>query len=178
MSINVGEVIAVRGVKITLRISEESNKETLFYKGNRFKGVSIQEHIAVRRGLREIICVVEGEYLDERRFDKDGETIHYVRTVEAKPIGHFDGRVFVEGIKFLPMIKDPAYLLPEDVISGIYSQNTGDGLVVGRTLKEGVAISLPWERLFNTHIGIFGNTAVEVKHSSPTLYAAPSAQTR
>lgn len=33
MSIRIGEVIAVHGTKITLKIDEQSSKETLFYDG-------------------------------------------------------------------------------------------------------------------------------------------------
>ncbi|WP_395351832.1 hypothetical protein [Variovorax sp. UC122_21] len=54
MSIQVGEVIAVNGVKITLKIDEDSSKETLFYAGEKYKGVSIREYIAIQRGFRHI----------------------------------------------------------------------------------------------------------------------------
>lgn len=37
MSINVGEVIAVRGTQITLRIFDESSLETIFYDGKNTK---------------------------------------------------------------------------------------------------------------------------------------------
>lgn len=33
MSIRVGEVIAVHGTKLVLKIDEQSSKETLFYEG-------------------------------------------------------------------------------------------------------------------------------------------------
>ncbi len=171
MSIDVGEVIAVRGVKITLHIFEESNKETLFYEGKKLKGVSIQEHVGIRRGLREIVCIIEGEYLDERRTeDSSGGNNRYVRLVEARPIGYFEGDTFTEGIKHLPMIKDPAFLLSEDSVSSIYSPASDDGFVIGRTIKEDVEISLPWQRLFNSHIGIFGNTGSGKSNTLARLY--------
>lgn len=49
MSIVIGEVVSVKGVNIIIELYEESNKETLFYKGKKFKGVSIQEHILIKR---------------------------------------------------------------------------------------------------------------------------------
>ena len=52
MTILVGEVIAVQGIRITLRIDDESNQETLFYKGEKFKGVSIREYLSIQRGFR------------------------------------------------------------------------------------------------------------------------------
>ncbi|HDV5397586.1 TPA: ATP-binding protein, partial [Vibrio cholerae] len=69
MSILVGEVIAVRGVKVSITVFEESNKDTLFYDGTKYKGISIREYVQIERGFKKIICIVEGEYLDENRTD-------------------------------------------------------------------------------------------------------------
>lgn len=38
MSIRVGEVIAVQGTKVVLKIDEQSSKETLFHGGDKYKG--------------------------------------------------------------------------------------------------------------------------------------------
>lgn len=128
MTIRIGEVIAVNGIKITLRIFEESNRDTLFYEGEKYKGVSIREYISISRGFRDVICIIEGEYLDENRFEQHTNKMHYIRKVEAKPIGYFERERFYEGIKFLPMIKDSAFLLQEEKISKIYSQDHRVGL--------------------------------------------------
>jgi hypothetical protein len=111
MTIRVGEVIAVQGVKITLRIDDDSNQEVLYYRGERFKGVSIREYLSIQRGFRDIVCIVEGEYLDESRVEASDGKVRYIRKVEARPIGHFDIEGFRQGIKYMPMIHDPAFLL-------------------------------------------------------------------
>ncbi|MBR9784265.1 MAG: ATP-binding protein [Gammaproteobacteria bacterium] len=158
MSIRVGEVVAVQGTNITLRIFDESSLETLYYDGHKYKGISIREYIGIKRGFSLIVCIIEGEYLDERRFEKEEQSINYLRKVEAKPIGYFQQKVFNDGIKYMPMIKDSAYLLNESQISEIFSQNENGSFVIGSMLKEEIPVSLPWERVFNSHIGIFGNT--------------------
>jgi DNA helicase HerA-like ATPase len=158
MTIKIGEVIAITGVKITLKVFEESSKDTLYYNGEKYKGVSIREYISIQRGFRDIVCIIEGEYLDENRFEKDRNTTYYVRRIEVKPIGYFEQNQFYEGIKFLPMIKDTAFLLKEDKISEIYGKGESNNFVIGEMLKEELPISLPWQKLFNSHIGIFGNT--------------------
>ena len=152
---SVGEVIEVRGVKVVIRVFEESNKETLFYNGEKYKGISIREHVVIRRGFRDIVCIVEGEYLDEKKLNE--EETGFLRKVELKPIGYFQEGVFYDGIKYLPMIRDAVFLTSEEQISKIYGQSHQE-FSVGELLKEGTPISLPWARLFNTHIGIFGNT--------------------
>ena len=171
MSVQIGEVIAVTGVQVTLRIFEDSNKETLFYEGERYKGISILEYIQIRRGFRDIVCIVEGEYLDEKKYEHRGNRIEYIRKVDVRPIGFFENEVFFEGIKFLPMIRDAAFLVENSKVPQIYGGDKNDQFVIGFTLKENVAISLPWKDLFNTHIGIFGNTGSGKSNTLANLYS-------
>ncbi|MCB0486258.1 MAG: DUF87 domain-containing protein [Flavobacteriaceae bacterium] len=171
MAITVGEVIGVRGVNIILRIFDESSKSIIYFQGKKFKGVSIREHVIIQRGFTDIVCTVEGEYLDENRFENDSAKITYIRKVEVKPIGYFKERKFIEGIKYLPMIKDPVFPISEEQVSKIYhSENTDRMLIIGKMLKENIHVSLPWERLFNTHIGIFGNTGSGKSNTLTKLY--------
>jgi len=170
MTIQVGEVIEVNGVKVVLRIFDESSKDTLFYNGDKYKGISIREYVIIRRGFRDIVCRVEGEYLDEKRFETDNQKVLYIRKVDVRPIGYFQEEKFYEGIKYLPMIKDPAYLSSESMIETIFGPGQEDGFVIGEMLKEGLPISLPWKRIFNTHIGIFGNTGSGKSNTLAKLY--------
>jgi DNA helicase HerA-like ATPase len=170
VTIRIGEVIAVNGVNVTIKIFEESSKDTLYYDGQKYKGVSIREYIFIQRGFRDIVCIIEGEYLDENRFEEERNKTYYIRKVQAKPIGYFEHDQFNEGIKFLPMIKDFAFLLQEEKISKIYSRGHIEGFVIGKMLKEEIPISLPWQKLFNSHIGIFGNTGSGKSNTLAKLY--------
>lgn len=158
MTISVGEVVSIAGVKVTVRVFEDTSKDTLFYNGEKYKGISIREYLSIRRGFRNIVCLVEGEYLDEHKVEEVNSKQYFVRKVELRPIGYFENDSFHQGIKYLPMIKDPAYLVSEDTVSMIYGHDDEKSLVIGNMLKEELPISLPWKNLFNTHIGIFGNT--------------------
>lgn len=170
MSIRVGEVIAVHGTKLVLKIDEQSSKETLFYEGERYKGVSIREYLSIQRGFRDIICMVEGEFLDESRTELHDGRQTFVRKVEARPIGYFDRSGFTQGIKYLPMIQDAAYLLPEEKIRSIFDRRADGDFRIGIMLKEEIAAGLPWKRLFNSHIGIFGNTGSGKSNTLAKLY--------
>jgi DNA helicase HerA-like ATPase len=170
MQIQIGEVISIRGIKIVLKIFDDSNKDTIFYNGEKYKGVSIREYLRVQRGFIDIICMVEGEYLDEASFENKSTTPKYIRRVEIKPIGFFQNGIFTEGIKYLPMIKDPAYLVTEEKIAQIYSRETHNSFIIGKMLKENLPISLPWQKLFNSHIGIFGNTGSGKSNTLTKLY--------
>jgi DNA helicase HerA-like ATPase len=167
MSIAIGEVISVKGVNIVIELYEESNKETLFYDGEKFNGVSIQEHILIKRGFKDIVTIVQGEYLDERLTSEDGS--EHIRKVELKPIGFYRQEKFQEGIKHLPMIRDVAYLMSDEQVRRIYGEPDGR-FVIGKILKEDLPISLPWQKLFNSHIGVFGNTGSGKSNTLTNLY--------
>ncbi|NAX49026.1 DUF87 domain-containing protein [Photobacterium halotolerans] len=171
MSINVGEVVAVRGTQVTLRIYDESSLETMYHDGKKYRGVSIREYIGVKRGFCTIVCIIEGEYLDEKRFELEDNKIQYIRKVEAKPIGYFEQSKFKDGIKIMPMIKDKSYLLNERQVVSIFSQGTDGTFNVGKMLKEELPVSLPWNKVFNSHIGIFGNTGSGKSNTLTRLYA-------
>src|SRR5690606_39124337 len=143
---------------LVIKINEQSSKETLFYAGEKYKGVSIREYLSIQRGFRDIICIVEGEYLDESRVEAQEGKPTYVRKVAARPIGYFDSAGFTQGIKYLPMIQDSAYLLHEERIRSIFDRKSDGNFKIGQMLKEEIPVDLPWKRLFNSHIGIFGNT--------------------
>jgi DNA helicase HerA-like ATPase len=166
MAIIVGEVIAIKGIKVSIRVFEESNKDTLFFDGAKYKGISIREYVQIERGFKKIICIVEGEYLDEKLIDDESR---HLRTVDLKPIGYFESGKFFEGIKHLPLIKDPVFLLEEDKLSDIYGRVEG-GFVIGKLLKEEFPVPLPWQKLFNSHIGIFGNTGSGKSNTLTKLY--------
>ena len=170
MSIFIGEVTAVNGIQISLTVDETSNKDTIFYEGQRYKGISIREYVSIQRGFRDIVCIVEGEFLDERRFQENTDKIEYVRKVHVRPIGYIENAKFFEGIKFLPLIRDPAFLLPEQALKTVYSSSAESDFCIGSLLKEGIEISLPWQKLFNTHIGIFGNTGSGKSNTLTKLY--------
>ena len=171
MSICVGDVIAVRGTQVTLRIYEESSLETMYFDGKKYKGVSIREFIGIKRGFSLIVCIVEGEYLDEKRFEVDDDKVQYIRKVEAKPIGYFESRRFTEGVKLMPMIRDKAFLLNEQEVTDVFSQGNDGTFTIGKLLKEDLPVSLPWNKLFNSHIGIFGNTGSGKSNTLTNLYS-------
>lgn len=170
MSVIVGEVIAVSGIRITLKIYDDSNYETLFYDGIKYRGVSIREHILIQRGFIDIVCLVEGEYLDEKKVEANSGKNAYIRKVDLRPIGYLVDGNFFEGVKYMPMIRDKAALLSESMVGKIYGIEEKSNFSIGSMLKEGVPINLPWTKLFNAHLGIFGNTGSGKSNTLTKLY--------
>lgn len=158
MSIQIGEVVAVMGVEVSVRAFENSNHETHFFNGKKFKGISIREFVSISHGFREIVCTVEGEYLDERNYELEASEKLFTRKLKLRPIGYFEDDIFKDGIKYLPKIGDVAKLLSEQQVGSIFESKSSDGYVIGKLLKEDLPVALPWQKLFNSHLGIFGNT--------------------
>jgi hypothetical protein len=170
--IEVGRVTAIVGIEITIRANEGSNLETHNYQGEAYKRKTNPEYVSIAHGFREIICLVEGEYLDERLVEGEGPSTEYVRKLKARPVGFFEDDRFQDGIKFLPKIDDPVFLLPQRRVEAVFEKRSSSGLVMGRLLKEDLPISLPWQDLFNTHIGIFGNTGSGKSNTLAKLYTS------
>lgn len=178
MSICIGEVIAINGLKIIIKANDISHHDFLFHNGKKYRGISIREHILIERGFRYIVARIEGEQLDESRLEKNESAketeTRYLRKLEAKAIGFFDKDVFSEGHKYLPMIKDKAYLASEEQIKLIFGSKSAstqnNEIKIGATLTENITVNLPWSKLFTSHIGIFGNTGSGKSNTLTKLY--------
>lgn len=186
MAISIGKVIAVRGTEIVVAVDEHANMNTVFHEGVAYNGVSIRELIIIRRGFFDIVCVVEGEYLDERFLqgrieansrDETHQTLqdpsaplNVRRRVQVKPIGHFLGDDFIQGLKYMPMIYDQAYLMSSQKVTAVFARHTSSEFIIGNLLKEELKVSLPWQTLFNSHVGIFGNTGSGKSNTLAKIY--------
>lgn len=171
MKISIGEVVSVRGTQIIISMDSDSNKILYSYDGEIYHGVALRELISIHSGMFDIICTVEGEFLDVKSYnvDEKGEKI-YIRKVELKPLGYFESANFYPGVKYLPMIKDNAFLLNENELKKIRSLEDNNSFKIGKTLKDDIPYSISWAKLFNKHIGVFGNTGSGKSNTLTHIY--------
>ncbi|HDM8436029.1 TPA: DUF87 domain-containing protein, partial [Yersinia enterocolitica] len=97
----------------------------------------------------------------------------YDRFIDIKVIGYVDRDKFYPGIKYLPMIQDELFLISDKIISSIYtfsSKVSIKQILIGKSLLEEIPIYIPINGLFNTHIGIFGNTGSGKSNSLAKIY--------
>lgn len=69
------------------------------------------------------------------------------------------------------MIKDKAFLLNENQVIQVFSQGNDGTFRIGKMLKEDLPVSLPWDKIFNSHIGVFGNTGSGKSNTLTKLYS-------
>lgn len=75
--------------------------------------------------------------------------------------GSFSSGRFNRGVEVLPLVRSKAYLLSPEQLAAVNSpvETAGAGFRVGVLAgHDGVDVKLPFNALFASHIGIFGNT--------------------
>lgn len=174
----VGNVLSIDGLRISIIMRQNTNMLTYFYDGDTYRGVSIGEYIGIIRGPYKIVARVEKEYLNDKLKDKDNQTYslnRFERIIEVSVIGSFYGSDFEFGIKCLPMIFNEAVLLREEEVSqiignGINKNNDNIFINIGNSIQENIRVEIPVGGLFNSHIGIFGNTGSGKSNTLAKLY--------
>lgn len=172
----IGNIILVDGTKIHILMNERSNLETFHYNGEIYDGVSIGSYVGIIRGSHKIIGRVEKEFL----VDKSNEPmIHefsrnrFERHLEVNIIGSIDKLGFVFGIKRFPMLFNEVVLLTKYEIKSILQKdlyNSQNKILIGNSVTNRIPVELSWDKIFNTHIGIFGNTGSGKSNTLTKLY--------
>lgn len=172
----VGNVVSIEGLKINVLMNEQSNLESFHYNGVIYDGVSIGSYVGIIRGSNKIIGRVEKEFLIDkenaptiREFSKD----RFERHLEVTLIGNIYKGNFEFGIKRFPMIFNEVVLLTEDEIKCILQKNSPSSahkILIGKNVSNNIPIELAWDKLFNTHIGIFGNTGSGKSNTLTKIY--------
>lgn len=173
----VGNVISIHGTKITILMNEHSNLESFYYNGVLYNGISIGVYLGIIRGSNKIIAKVEKEFLEDKNKEKLNHEFarnRFERRLEVNMIGNFYNNAFEFGIKKFPMIFNEVVLLTEEEIKEILhrdSINSKYKIPIGKSLLNEIPIELRWDNLFNTHIGIFGNTGSGKSNTLTKIYS-------
>lgn len=172
----IGNIIEVDGLKINVLMNEQSNLESFHYNGIMYDGISIGSYVGIIRGSNKIIGRVEKEFLIDkehepsiREFSRD----RFERHLEVNMIGTIFKNNFEFGIKRFPMIFNEVVLLTEDEIKYILQKDLSGSkhrILIGNSVSNNIPIELAWNNLFNTHIGIFGNTGSGKSNTLTKIY--------
>lgn len=172
----VGNVTSIDGLKISVLMNEQSNLESFHYNGVIYDGVAIGSYMGIIRGSHKIICRVEKEFLQDKKNEPSVQEFsrdRFERYIEVSLVGDIYRGVFEFGIKRFPMIFNEAVLLTEDEIRSVLqkdSSNSTHKLSIGKSVSNHIPVELAWNKLFNTHIGIFGNTGSGKSNTLTKIY--------
>ncbi len=176
----IGNVSSVKGKDIVVKVNKDKNLPHLFFEGKSIKNVSVglSNYIKILKGFTEIICKVEGEYLEEDRFEtsKDyfSEKQRSNRFLNVSVFGFYDSDgKFQHGIKEMPLIGSECRLLSREEFEKLHQLSDKDELSVklGSLVDEEIQeIRIAAGRLFAGHVGIFGNTGSGKSNTLTRIY--------
>ena len=173
----VGIVWAVNGNQVTIKMNSVTSDFTYFYNGEEYEGIRNGGYLSITRGHIDIICQIESEEIKDN-YQKDiknqyKENERYEKFVYARCIGFFENGKFNFGIKYSPIIYNTVKMISSSIIKSILNPKKEKNeveFVIGKDLQYGLKIDLPWNKIFNTHIGIFGNTGSGKSNTLTNLY--------
>jgi len=172
----VGEVTDVVGISTKVKVYNEKNTSRLLYNGKIIKNIAVGNYIKILKGYTEIIAVIEGEYIKEEKnvdlYRKHSDT--FTRVLDVKILGYFsDNKRFIKGVYETPMISNYVYVLQEDEVQRIFCfTNDKEPVIrIGNILGyDNYRLNLSIQKVFTSHIGIFGNTGSGKSNTLAKLY--------
>lgn len=176
----IGSVFSVKGKDIIVKVNKDKNLPHLFFNGRTIKNVSVglSNYIKIIKGFTEIICKVEGEYLEEDKYQTSkkytNEKQKINRFLNVSVFGFYDNdQKFQHGIKEMPLIGGECRLLSRDEFEVLHQLSDKDELSIhlGSLIDEETQdIFISVSKLFAGHIGIFGNTGSGKSNTLAKMY--------
>ncbi|MCY9080053.1 ATP-binding protein [Bacillus inaquosorum] len=171
----IGKVVEVNGKNVIVQVDKEKNLSSLFYKGLIYRNVGIGSYLKIKKDYAYIIGKINKEFIKEKprqNIDtfKPKNSTQYDRYVEINIIGCLKKGIFNRGIRELPFLFNDAFLMSEEEVKKIYEFTSRNSIEIGRALFEEVTIEAEINKLFASHIGIFGNTGSGKSNTLARLY--------
>ena len=171
----IGEVASVDGREVSVRVDQEKNRSHILYKGDLLSNVSVGGYVKFVKGFNRLIGKIEKEYVKEVALPPNYTQLseRFVRILSVKMLGYFSGGTYRKGIKELPLIGNECILLDVEEYQRIHSFAHEDESTIrlgALMIDERISIDVSVDRLFASHIGIFGNTGSGKSHTLATLY--------
>lgn len=174
----IGEVSSVDGREVSVRVDQEKNRSHILYRGELLSNVSVGGYVKLIKGFNSLIGKIEKEYIKEDKSTAQSPEYtqpeeRFIRFLSVKMLGYFSGDKYRKGIKELPLIGNECILLDAEEYQKIHSFAHEDECTIrlgALMTDERVSIDVSVDRLFASHIGIFGNTGSGKSHTLATLY--------
>lgn len=172
----VGEVLSVNGREVCIKVDKNKNLSHLLYRGEIIKNVSVGSYLNILKGFVHIVAKVESEYIKENNDVNDSyhnKNEEISRTLVVKLIGYFENGLYHKGVKELPLIGNECLLMDNSEFSLIHKFAKDDELTIeiGHLVSDSnVPIEISINKLFSSHIGIFGNTGSGKSYTLAGIY--------
>lgn len=177
--LRIGEVTEVVGRTVQVRVDKNKNVSDLLFDGDVLRNISVNSYVAIRKGFTTLIGKVDGEKLDDITLRSNSSLIQKTdinrRILTVSLSGYIDSRArFRGGLHELPLIGNEVFIVTKAQIQTIHDLVEDGRMAVNFAVtdNEGFEIAFPVDRLFNSHIAIFGNTGSGKSNTLASLYGA------
>lgn len=171
----IGVVSSVDGRTVTIRVDRDKNLSHLLYQGELLNNVSVGSYIKVLKGFDCLIGKIEREYIKEAHSQGEyvapNETI--ARFLSIQLIGYFQEGKYSKGVKELPLIGNECLLLEKEEYQKIhnFTKENEVSIRLGHLMiDQNISINISVDKLFASHIGVFGNTGSGKSYTLASLY--------
>lgn len=174
----IGCVLSVNGRDVKVKVDKQKNLSHIIYNGTLVKNISVGGYIKIIKGFSAIIAKVDSEYVVEDNSQKDSnystnESKIY-RVLNVSLLGYLEPDKFIKGVRELPLIDNECFLLSNEEFVRIHkfvAIDTDKAIIIGKLASDSfMPISLGVNRLFSSHIGIFGNTGSGKSYTLAKIY--------
>lgn len=171
----IGLVSSVDGRSVTIRVDRDKNLSHLLYKGELLNNVSVGSYIKIHKGFDCLVGKIEREYIKEMILQGDYIAPNDVvsRFLIVQLVGYFQERRYVKGVKELPLIGNECLILEQNEYQRIHYFTSDDEISIrlGHLITDdSISIDVSVNKLFASHIGVFGNTGSGKSYTLASLY--------
>lgn len=172
----IGTVFSVDGRVVKILVDKDKNNSHLVYQGNLIKNVAVGSYVKILKGFESVVGKVESEYIGRNdnfngQYNSNEEAIN--RFLIVKLIGHIEAECYRKGLTELPLIANECHLLTNKEFEMIHSFGSKNDVFIkiGTIASDSlVPISVGVNKLFASHIGIFGNTGSGKSYTLAKIY--------
>lgn len=171
----IGLVSSVDGRTVTIRVDRDKNLSHLLYKGELLNNVSVGSYVKILKGFDCLVGKIEREYIKEIPLQGDYTTPNDVvaRFLIVQLVGYFQEGKYAKGVKELPLIGNECLILEQNEYQRIHNFTSDDEISIrlGHLMTDdSILIDVSVNKLFASHIGIFGNTSSGKSYTLASLY--------
>lgn len=174
----VGVIVEVNNLLAKVGVYGLANDSNIIWNGEMLSGIKLGAHLTINQGNIRIIATVYSEKVIDQQntikseeFDNRFHKNTVNRIVELQIKGSIENGVFNITSKYVPMIGNEVTITTTSELNIMYGKKKDEDCIrIGKTLLDQYPVDISINRIFASHIGIFGNTGSGKSNSLHKLY--------
>lgn len=174
----IGIVISVDSAIAEVAMYDMVNDANILWEGQVLPGPKVGSFISILQGNARIIAkVISEKIIDQqnsigsKEFDNRYSKDSINRVIKAKSIGTVKGGNFQVTSRYVPMVGNKVSWISQEDYAAMYALGEDvPSLRIGEDLLGDQEVNIPIDRIFASHIGVFGNTGSGKSNTLHRLY--------